>query len=201
MTVRVSDDGRGERGRGMMVRCVNLAERFGKRFRVSLEAGGATQLAWPLEDRGWLQEIRGRKGVVSPWGGELLQAYSDRPGIARRLRGLPFVLHARGDVEVVVRFHVDHAEQVFALIRPYRRRRVSDAERARLVAMGRANLARINRQPHVESDFPTLESTIAPENAPPPETEPVPHKRNEHGAARGPARWPTTGGTDPGAPP
>lgn len=36
----------------------------------------------------------------------------------------------------VVTFHVDDAEAVFAVLKPYRRRQVSEAERERLVAPG-----------------------------------------------------------------
>ncbi len=139
--------------------CISLAERFGRRFRLSWEANGATKTQWTPEDRPWLLEIRGRHGVVYPKNGEILQAMSYRPRIARQLRALPCVLTARGDVETVVTFHVVDAEAVFALLKPYRRRQVAEAQRQRLATVGKR--FRFSGQHGVESAFPALESTNA----------------------------------------
>lgn len=49
-----------------------------------------------------------------------------------RLRALPFIERAQGDTEVRVVFHVDHLAEVLAVLKPYRRRQVSAAERDRL---------------------------------------------------------------------
>jgi len=140
--------------------CVNLQERFGRRYRVGWEADGATKGLWPKDDWPWLMEIRGRHGVVSPKGGDVLQAMTPHRRVGARLRALPWcVAIARGEEETVVTFHVDDAAAVFKLIRPYRRRRVSEAERRRLAALS----ARFGfGAGHIsESDFPALESTIA----------------------------------------
>lgn len=138
--------------------CINLQERFGKRYRVGFEANSATRYQWPEGDRAWLLEVRCRYGSVYPKGGEILQAMTPRPRLGAKLRALPCVLTARGDADTVVTFHVDEAPAVFALLKPYRRRQVSASERERLRALG------YQRTACTESDFPALESTIAPEN-------------------------------------
>jgi len=111
---------------------VDLEASFGRRFKVSWEADGATRNQWPREAWPWLMEIRGRHGLIHPYGGELLCAVSNTGHTGAKLRRLPFVLDARGDQETVIRFHVDHVKDVFGIIRPYRRRRVSEETRKRL---------------------------------------------------------------------
>ena len=81
-------------------------------------------------------ELRCRYGRVYPKGGEILQAYSDHPRIRAKLRALPCAMSERGDVETVITFHVDDVKQMFSVLKPYRRRQVSDAERTRLQKMG-----------------------------------------------------------------
>jgi hypothetical protein len=142
--------------------CVNLGARFGRRYRIGWEANGATKSQWPKEDWAWLMELRCQRGKVYPWGGELLEAYTDRRAIGRLLRALPWVLHARGDDEVVIRFHVDHIEAVLTVLKPYRRRQVSDAEKTRLTAMGER--FRFGQTAGVQSDFPEPESMKAGRN-------------------------------------
>jgi hypothetical protein len=51
------------------------------------------------------------------------------------LRALPCVEQAQGDAEVRVVFHLDHLADMLAVLRPYRRGQVSEAERERLQAL------------------------------------------------------------------
>jgi len=138
---------------------VDLAASFGDRFRVSLEAGAETRHKWAEPDRVWLVEIRGRFGTVHPYGGELLCAISKTGHTGAKLRRLPFVLAAKGDQETVIRFHVDHAEDVFEIIKPYRCRRVSEEQRQRLAAMGTAALSKHRALSNVQSVATAVEST------------------------------------------
>jgi len=114
--------------------CVDLRERFGGRYRLIWEAEGATRAQWAAGARAWLLQVSCRYGVIYPVGGALLAAWTDQPRIGARLRALPGVISARGDLEVTVTFHVDQVEAVFALLRPRRRRQVSSNQRARLLA-------------------------------------------------------------------
>jgi len=139
--------------------CIDLQEQFGRRYRIGWEAGGATRYQMPEADRPWLLELRCRYGSVSPHGGALLQAMTDRPRLGTKLRALPCVLSARGELETVVVFHVKDAAVVFSLLKPYRRRQISEAERARLAAQGRR--FQFGGGDGLQSDDSALESTIA----------------------------------------
>ena len=113
---------------------IDLRARFGDRYRIGWEAGSLTRSAWPRKDHIWLQELRCKYGAISPFGGSILQATtSDHPRIGARLRQLPCVLTARGDVETVITFAVKDIESVFAVLQPYRRRQLSEEQRAKLV--------------------------------------------------------------------
>lgn len=82
----------------------------------------------------WNLEIRGRYGWIRPHGGELLQAYTDRAGVRRRLRELG-VLHQEGSDETVILIRVDDTGPVLELLQCYRRRIVTPEERERLAAL------------------------------------------------------------------
>ena len=139
---------------------IDLRARFGDRYRIRPEAGGTTWYETPKHERPWLLEVPCRYGIVYPQSGETLAASTDRPRIGAKLRALPGVLTARGDAEVVVPFHVDDADAVLRVLKPYRRRRLSEAERAR----SREVLARVRRKRTRDSlptsGFPALESTM-----------------------------------------
>jgi hypothetical protein len=143
----------------MAMTCINLAERFGHRYRIGWEASGATKRDWPRAERPWLMRLRCRAGHVAPYGGDVLQAVTDRPRLGTQLRALPFVLAARGDAETVVRFHVDHLSAVLAILRPYQRRRLTEARRAELGARLARVRPTIRPGALAESDFPAPGST------------------------------------------
>ena len=130
------------------VACIDLAARFGGRHPVTHEEQAAE---WPPSDRPWLARIACRHGYVGVHGGDRLYAFTDRARIGARLRALPFIERAQGDTETRVVFHVDHLEAVLAILRPYRRRQVSKAERQRLAAMGAVALARHRSVGNVQS--------------------------------------------------
>jgi len=115
--------------------CVDLAARFGARYRLREEAAGVTWVETPEDERIWLWELPCRYGVVYPYGGDLLAAVATGR-VRQRVGRLPCIRSRRGDEELVVTFPVDDAEAVLTLLRPYRRRQVSAAERERLRAMG-----------------------------------------------------------------
>ncbi|MEO8601255.1 MAG: hypothetical protein ABI629_01630 [bacterium] len=116
--------------------CVDLAARFGAVYRLGWEPDGAALASTPRDDWPWLRRVRCRYGVVYPIGADILAAWTDRRRVGAQLRALPLVLTSRGDLETVVRFHVDDAEPVLEILRAYRRRRPSDAERDRLRRIG-----------------------------------------------------------------
>jgi hypothetical protein len=139
--------------------CVNLEERFGRRYRIGWEANGATKHQWPKEEWPWLMELRCQRGKLYPWGGDFLQAWTDRRRTGAQLRALPCVIHAKGDDEGVVRFSVDHIEAVLAVLKPYRRRQLSEAQKKQQAE--RLAAFRFGKSAAVQSTKPALESTIA----------------------------------------
>lgn len=119
--------------------CVNLKERFGKKYRVDYEESYYAERGdGARADDPWLQTILCQRGRVFPWGGDKLAASTNGRGpTATKLTGLHFVTVPQdGDDGVTVVFPVDKFAQIAKLMLPRRRRQVSDAERARLAAMG-----------------------------------------------------------------
>mgnify|MGYP001461173290 CR=1 FL=1 len=114
--------------------CIDLRERFGTRYRVRKEADGATWHETPEAERPWLLELPCRFGVIYPHGGEILAATVTSRRIGHRVAALPCIRSSRGDTERVVTFHVDDAEAVFALMKPYRVYAMTEARRSALDA-------------------------------------------------------------------
>lgn len=76
----------------------------------------------------WNFELRnvGGRGKVWPYGGSILVAYTDRPGLARALIAIPgATVQQRGEGEVTVQFQpgTESERAVFAVIKPTKRAR------------------------------------------------------------------------------
>lgn len=110
--------------------CINLQEKFGHKYLVTIEENGKTQGKWKSEDRVWLQEIKCKRGIIAPYGSNTLQACSFTAKTGNMLRKLPFVLSARGDEETVITFSVDNMKEVCKIIKPYRQRQLTDEQKA-----------------------------------------------------------------------
>lgn len=137
----------------MTTTCINLRERFGQRFKVTMEESFHAE-----RDRGddpALQIIQGRRGHVYPWDGTRLAANTTKAGgIARRLKTLPWVeVYTEGSDGVTVLFPVDRLDQVADLLLLKRRRRVSEQERERLAAIGRQTQYQSGTGVHSEGLF------------------------------------------------
>ena len=117
------------------MQCVNLRERFGKRYRVrheeSFRAEGR-RVACPE-----LMILLCKYGDIYPWGGQMLAASVDgHPKIAGKLRQLECVEVVQdGDFgELTAAFDVDDFAKVAKVMRPRRRRQVTPEQRAEMVA-------------------------------------------------------------------
>ncbi len=124
----------------MLATCINLKERFGRRFRVVYEEsyradrGHAARAEQP-----WLMIVPGRYGHIFPHGGNLLAASVDGYAkVAGVLRRLPCCrIHQDGDAgELTVVFDAADFAKVAKIIRARRRRQVSAQEQDRLQGMG-----------------------------------------------------------------
>ncbi len=124
--------------------CLNLKERFGRRYRVAHEAAISGQRErFPADP--WLQVILCRNGHIAPWGQNLLAACTRKGGpIANRLKRLPFATVAQDASDGVnVVFHVEHFAEVAKIMRPRRRRQLTEAQRQQAAG----HLARIRANP------------------------------------------------------
>lgn len=122
--------------------CIDLQERFGRRFRTEQEESYTAENGPGARRRDpWLTIIPCRFGHLFPFGGDLLAASIDgRPKVAARLRKLDCVrVHQDGDAgELTVVFDVRDLAKVVKIIRPRRRRRISPERRAELADRMRA---------------------------------------------------------------
>ena len=140
--------------------CIDLAERFGRKYRIGYEEQVDQ---WPVADRPWLARIRCLYGHVGVQGGERLHAFTDHRLIGRRLRRLPFVEQAQGDEEVRIVFHVEHLAEVLAILKPYRRRVLSEEQKAKQVARLAAHRFKAGQAHAVQSE----QTAVEPPHPPP----------------------------------
>ncbi len=119
--------------------CIDLAEQFGRQFRVEYEESYFTQYGPHARvDDPWLKIIPCRAGHICPWGGSMLAAVTNKAGpIARKLAALPSVtLWQDGSDGVTILFDVSDFAAVPKLMRPRRCRRLSPERRAKLLEAG-----------------------------------------------------------------
>ena len=121
-----------------MAVCVNLRDRFGDMYKVAYEEAYHAQYgANAHREDPWLQVIPCKYGHFYPFGGRRLAVSVDgHPGIAKRILGLACcdVLHDGDFGECTATFDVDAFADVAAVMRPRKRRRLSDAHKAKLLA-------------------------------------------------------------------
>ena len=120
--------------------CIDLAERFGHKYRVTYEESYYAQYGphARVEDPA-LMIIPCRFGHFYPFGGTLLAASVDgHPNVAGVLRRLPCCrVHQDGDFgELTVVFDAADFATVAKIMKPRRRRQVSAPERERLREIG-----------------------------------------------------------------
>jgi len=119
--------------------CIDLAERFGRHFRVEYEESYyAERHEYREAESVWLRIIPCRAGHICPWGGSTLAAVTDRAGpIARKLSTLPGVtLWQDGSDGATVLFDVADFEAVARIMRPCKRRVLTEKIRAHLEVVG-----------------------------------------------------------------
>ena len=132
--------------------CVNLRERFGRRYRVEYEESYYAQYGPHARvDDPWLQIIPCQRGHIYPFSGSRPAATTNARGAtARRLAAFDFAtVHQDGSDGVTALFPVERFPEVAELMKPRRRRHVSEAERARLAALG----AKYGFQPSTQTCF------------------------------------------------
>ncbi len=112
--------------------CINLKDRFGDRYKVVYEQGYYAEYGQnAYREDPWYMILLCQHGHVCLWGGERLAACTRRSGqIVKRLMSLPFTEVVQdGDDGANVVFHADHFEEVAKIMRPRKRRRLSEEQR------------------------------------------------------------------------
>jgi hypothetical protein len=146
--------------------CVNLRERFGRRYRIAYEESYHVQYGphARVEDP-WLQIIPCQRGHIYPWGSSTLAASTNGRGpTARKLAALPFAtVHQDGDDGVTVLFPMERFPEVAELMHPKRRRQMTEEQRQaaakRLAVVG----TKFRFRPGVQSDSEGQTSVAAAE--------------------------------------
>ena len=131
-----------------MAEVINLQEQFGRVFRVEREESYFAQYGpGARTDDPHYQIIPGSRGHVYAWDAERLAASTDTTGsTARKLRELSFVhVWQDGTDGLTVLFPPNQLDEVAALLKLRRRRRVSDEERKRLADIGRSHQFRARK--------------------------------------------------------
>jgi hypothetical protein len=119
--------------------CVDLAERFGRRYRVEYEESYFAQHGPRARvNDPWLKIIPCQAGHICPWGGSKLAAVTNKPGsTARKLAALPGAsVWQDGSDGITVVFDVALFPRVAKLMHPRRCRRLSPEQRAKLIEAG-----------------------------------------------------------------
>lgn len=120
----------------MTAECVNLKVRFGDRLKVTYEESYVAERgdhAW-AEDP-WLMVIPCLHGEIYPYGDDQLVASTKvAGGIAKMLKALPFtMLHREGSDGADVIFPVDRFMDVAEIMKPRRRRRMTEEAKQQMV--------------------------------------------------------------------
>ena len=116
----------------------NLKTRFGKQYRINFDDAADAHGRPRDKIDSYLQQIPCGFGTVFPFGGNYLAVDIDHHNVlANRVAKLPGCQMIQdGDFEKTIRFHVDQFEAVAEIVKPYRKRRVSEKEKARLRSIG-----------------------------------------------------------------
>ena len=120
---------------------INLKELYGEKFRLDVEESYyAENPKFRKQEEPWLTYVVCVNGSIGVWGDDLLVACTKTNGaVASRLKVLPYTEVAQeGSDGVNVTFNIAHFDDVAKIMKPKRRRRLSEEQKA-------ANLKRLAR--------------------------------------------------------
>ena len=114
--------------------CINLQEQFGFRYRITFDPAYDPKHRPKDKLDPWMMRIPCERGIIHPHGGSLLVVeVEQRPITANRLRRLGCTTpHQEGVGFLAMTFDVADFEEVAAIVKPRRRRQISETERKRL---------------------------------------------------------------------
>jgi hypothetical protein len=115
---------------------INLKERFGQRFKVVYsESYRHERPEFRSAEAVWLMQILCRHGTIDPWDEDHLMACTRTAGpIAKAVKALPCVrVHQDGTDGANLVFRVERFDEVAALMKPRKRRHLSDEAKAKAI--------------------------------------------------------------------
>ena len=116
----------------MTTQSINMRECFGDRFKIGHDpAYDKERPEFRAQEEPWLQLILCQNGEIGPSGGEhLLACTKNRGTVATRLEALDCVVVVQDAYDGTnMKFHIRDFEAVAKLMRPRKRRRLSEAQR------------------------------------------------------------------------
>lgn len=115
----------------MSEKCANLSDLFGDRFKIDFDPVIDSHGRQRDKIDPWLQVMRCERGEIYPFGDDKLAVeVQGRPITARRLAELDCCkVYQNGDHEVSFIFPVKRFEEVAAIVRPRKRRRLSEEQK------------------------------------------------------------------------
>src|SRR5262249_32920072 len=116
--------------------CINLLTLFGDGYRITFDEAYNPRNVPRVKLDPWMMQIpcQGRGVTIYPHGGTTLAVEVDRrPSIAAKLAALEGLkLHQDGDTEMTLLFDVGLFEKVAEIVRPKRRKMLTDLQRQTL---------------------------------------------------------------------
>src|SRR4051812_13664113 len=112
-------------GRPAMFQCLDLKERYGKRYRIDVDPAYYVQYGRNGRTYDpWFYQIQCKHGAIYAHGGAMLGSSTNcRGAVAGRLAALPCVRVVQDGTDGInAVFHVDDFAVVAALLKPRRRR-------------------------------------------------------------------------------
>ena len=118
--------------------CINLLCRFGKRYKITWDPCFNPKGKHRESLDPWMMQIPCQRGTIYPPGGTLLAVEVDgRPITANKLFNIDCCqLYQDGDHEKTFLFDVADFETVAEIMKPRRKRQLSDVERQKLREVG-----------------------------------------------------------------
>ena len=136
--------------------CIDLAGRYGDRYRVKYEESYWAERRIKGRHEPWLLILLCQHGHIYPHGGDMLAAATDkRGGVAKKLAELGCTTVVQDGADGInATFHVDDFELVAELMKPKKRRKgrpMTDEQKQQFAEMGREVL-RKRREATCQSD-------------------------------------------------
>ena len=154
-----------------MTECTNLREVFGAKYRITFDPAYSPRNVPRAKLDPWMMQIRcaGRGVIIYPHSGTILAIEVDRrPSIAAKLAAMEGVkLRQDGDTEKTFLFDARLFDQVAQVVKPRKRRLLTDTQLQALLKHQRrfeagAQKSTLKRAPTPQADISATQSYVHP---------------------------------------